>query len=232
MKTVSATACFVAALTLAASSASAAIYTDAVGDFTGGPADLDISSVSVNNDASTLTFTISLAGNPSSQNWYNFYVGISRNLYGGVGGNLNAAGGWGKDVQMSAGGMDYFIGAYPSFAGYSLLTWAPSSWTSTGGTASQNSTSVTIPVALSSLGLNPGDSFMFDVWTSTTGGDVVLDALSDGVSRTWNSNPWNTGGNALAYTVQVPELGSLALLTLGGLLVLRQARKRFQAGSV
>jgi hypothetical protein len=48
------------------------------------------SHLTVNNDATTLTFTINLVGNPMNNNWYNFYVGISGNLFGGVGGNFNA----------------------------------------------------------------------------------------------------------------------------------------------
>src|SRR5262249_1050423 len=86
-------------LTLAGLTASAATYSDATGDFTGGNSDLDIASVSVANDATTLTFTINVVGNPQNNTWYDYYVGISRNLYGGVGGNLNGPGGWGKNIQ-------------------------------------------------------------------------------------------------------------------------------------
>ena len=188
----------------------AATYNDAVGDFTGGVGALDLTSVSVNNDGTTVTFTLNLAGDPTAANWYNYYIGISENLYGGVGGNLNASGGWGKNIQMSNGGMDYFVGAYPAYAGSSLLTWSGSAWVTTTGTASQDSASVTIPVSLAALGLAPGNSFTFDVWTSDSGSDYVLDALSDGTSRSWNSNPFDTGANALSYTVQaVPEPASI-----------------------
>ena len=45
------------------------------------------SHLTVNNDATTLTFTIKPVGNPMNNN---FYVGISGNLFGGVGGNFNA----------------------------------------------------------------------------------------------------------------------------------------------
>jgi hypothetical protein len=224
MKTTLATLSIVTVL-VSASSAKADSYLDATGDFTGGNSDLDISSVTVNNDAATLTFTINLAGNPMNATWYNYYAGVSKDLFGGVGGNLNATGGWGKDIQMSAGGMDYFIGSYPGFGGYSLLTWNGSSWSSAGGAASQNSTSVIIPVALSSLGLSAGDRFKFDVWVSTSGGDTVLDALSDSTARSWNSSAFDTGANALSYTVAtVPEPGALALLGLAGLIMVRRCK--------
>jgi hypothetical protein len=222
MKTTARIVCLIAGV-LVAAGARAASYSDATGDFTGNSA-LDITSVVVNNDASSVSFTIHLAGDPTTANWYNYYVGISRNLFGGVGGNLNGPGGWGKDIQMSAGGMDYFIGAYPFWGGYSLLTWNGSSWATTTGTASQNSSSVTFSVSLASLGLLMGDTFRFDVWTSTSGTDTVLDALSDTVSRTWNSAPFDTGNNFLTYTV-IPEPSTAALLALAALaMALRRSR--------
>src|SRR6267142_2146319 len=75
------------------------------------------------SDATSLNFTINLAGDPTPYNWMNYLVGISKNLFGGVGGDANATGGWGTDIKMSSGGMDYFIGAFPGFSGYSLKTW-------------------------------------------------------------------------------------------------------------
>ena len=226
MKTTSLITSALAASALAALPAKAqTIYPDATGDFTGGNAALDISSVSVNNDASTITFTINLGGDPTTATWADYYVGISENLFGGVGGNLNGSGGWGKSIQMSTGGMDYFVGGYPGFAGYSLLTWTGSAWTTTTGAASENSTSVTLPVSLAALGLSAGSSFQFDVWTSDSGGDNVLDALSDATSRSWNSAAFDTGANALTYTVaNVPEPTSLALIGLGSLFLIVRRR--------
>lgn len=223
MKTTVCAVCFVLGL-LVATVSRAATYLDAPGDFTGNSA-LDMTSVVINNDATTLSFTINLLGDPTAANWYNYYVGISRNLFGGVGGNLNGPGGWGKNIQMSVGGMDYFIGSYPFWGGYSLLTWNGSSWTTTTGTASQNSSSVSFSVSLASLGLSLGDSFWFDVWTSTSGADTVLDALSDTVVRTWNSAAFDTGNNFLTYTV-VPEPSTAALLGLAVLMpILRRERR-------
>jgi hypothetical protein len=216
------------ALTSGALSLNAATsYNDATGDFTGGNSDLDIASVTVNNDATTLTFTINLVGNPMNNTWYNFYVGISENLYGGVGGNFNASGGYGKNIQMSGGGMDFVLASYPAYGGYDLKTWNGSSWTTSPGTASQDSTSVTIPVALSALGLSPGSTFKFDLWTSDSGADTVLDALSDNVARSWNSNPFDTGASALSYTVAVPEPGACTLLGIAlAMLGSRRLRRR------
>lgn len=204
------------------------LYNDpgGLGDFTGGVGSLDISSVVVDNDGTMLTFTINLGGDPVGADWYNYYIGIARDGLAG-GGNLNESGGWGKDIQMSVGGMDFFIGAYPYWSGgFSLLTWGGSSWSSISyNTATTTASSVTIPVPLGDLGLAPGVGFTFDVWTSTSGGDTVLDALSDATVRGWNSNPFDTGANGLHYVV--PEPGAISLLiALGGLgLIARRWRK-------
>jgi hypothetical protein len=228
MKTISSITPVLAALALAVLPVRADIYSDpgGIGDFTGGTSALDMSSVTVNNDSANLYFTINLGGDPTAVSWANYYVGISENLFGGVGGDLNASGGWGKDIQMSTGGMDFFVGAYPYYSGgYNLLTWGGSAWTSAYyTTASEDSTSVTIPVPLSALGLSAGNTIQFDVWTSDSGSDTVLDALSDATARSWNSNPFDTGGNALSYTVTVPEPGACALLGLGGLLAIVRRR--------
>lgn len=204
-----------AAMAFLSTSARAASYGDAVGDFTGGIGALDITSVNVNNDATTLTFTVNFAGDPTAASWYNYHVGISENLFGGAGGNMNSTGGWGKDIQMSQGGMDFWVGSWGT--GSSLYAWTGSAWNWISGPAtSEDSSSLTLTVALSDLNLTAGNSFKFDVWTSDTGSDIVLDALSDTTARSWNSTPFDTGSKWLSYEVAVvPEPGALSLLGLG-----------------
>ncbi|MCS7337583.1 MAG: hypothetical protein NZ739_05010 [Verrucomicrobiae bacterium] len=204
------------------------LYNDpgGLGDFTGGVGSLDISSVVVDSDGTTLWFTIYLGGDPVAQNWYNYYVGIAKDgLLGG--GNLNGPGGWGKNIQMSVGGMDYFIGAYPYWSGgFNLLSWTGSSWSSVYyNTATTTSSSVTIPVPLAALGMGIGSGFTFDVWTSTSGSDTVLDALSDSTSRWWNSDPFDTGANGLYFLVPEPGALSIAGVALA-LVAAAQLRRR------
>lgn len=228
MKTLASTLPLLAALTLVALPARATNYADpgGIGDFTGGYPELDMSSVTVNNDVSTLYITINLGGDPIDNTWYNYLVGISENLYGGVGGNLNGPGGWGNDLQMSVGGMDFFLGAYPYYGTSDFYTWDGAAWNWASGAApTTTSSSVTIPVSLSALGLSPGDTITFDVWTQSSGNNV-LDALSDATSRTWNNDPFDTGANALSYTVQVPEPATCALLALGGLVAVLRRKAR------
>ena len=214
------------AIVLAALPAAAANYTDATNDFNAGSW-ADITSVDVNNDATTLTFKINTAGSPDvvANTWHHYYVGISENLFGGVGGNLSTSP-YGRNIQMSVGGLDYALLSYPAYSGYDRFTWSGSAWVSGSGAGlvSWDATGVTINVALADIGLPGGGSFTFDVWTSTSGSDTVLDALSDSVTRGYNSNPFDTGANALSYTAVVPEPSMAALLGLGALALLRRAR--------
>ena len=206
---------------LISTAARAAVYNDpgGVGDFTGGAGFLDITSITLNNDATSLSFTVNVAGDPTTASWANYLVGISRGLYGGVGGNLNGPGGWGTDIQMSQGGMDYFVGAYPYYGSSQVLTWSGAAWSTASGNASSETTSsATFTVSLAALGLAAGDTFRFDVWTQSSG-NSVLDALSDGTARSWNNNAFDTGANYLTYTVAaVPEPGTGAFAALAGLL--------------
>ena len=188
----------------------------------------DITSVDVNNDATTLTFKINTEASPDAvaNNWRHYYIGISEGLFGGVGGNLSSSA-YGRPIQMSVGGLDFALLSYPGFNGYDRETWNGASWTQTGGNpASWDPSGVTITVALSTLGLSSGNTFQFDVWTSNNSGGSVYDALSDAVARGYNTGPFDTGPNALSYTVAaVPEPATCALLGLGALAMISRVRR-------
>ncbi|HYG22472.1 MAG TPA: PEP-CTERM sorting domain-containing protein [Verrucomicrobiae bacterium] len=226
-----------AALACSISLASAASYPDATGDFTGGSGFLDMTSATVNNDASVLTFTINLASDPSvsGNDWATHLIGFDTAAAGS--GNISGPGGWGKDIQMSSGGMNFFIGNWLNNgggnpAGATLYSWDGAAWnavTSTGGanpfniTAAVDTTAVTISLEYAALGLSPGDSFNFDIYSSTSGGDNVLDALGSNAPLSWNSAPYDSGSGVLPYTIAaIPEPGALSLLSAGALLFLRR----------
>src|SRR6476660_3389503 len=169
----------VAAGLLIGSAAQAAVYTDATGENFDGNAHMDITSVQVTNDATNITFQINLNGsiaNPTD--WGKYLVGIDTNAATGDTGTP-VGNPWGRNIRM-ANGMDAFIGSWvDSGGGVQPFTFAGGSWTQHGQTSPVlGSNSTTITTSLASLGLAPGQTFNFDVYTSGGGnGDSANDAL-------------------------------------------------------
>src|SRR5216684_3117212 len=181
-------------------SARAATYPDATGDNYGGP-EVDISSVTINNDANNITFQINLntAANigPSANHFANYEIGLQ---YGnGAGGqtSINATFGtgnpaagnpYGNSVGISSG-ENFFIGSFldgSSFSGGAQLYQYSTvgGWTQIGGTAPitevySGTPSTTFSFPLISLGLSPESTFNFDVWTSFGSPQSAYDALDN-----------------------------------------------------
>lgn len=211
---------------------SATSFPDSLGDNNGGF--LDITSVDMDNTATTLTLTVNVAGNPSDpgNNWGKFLIGFD--TMPGGGGNFNAVNGWGKDIQMSGGGMDYFIGSWLDWgAGADLKSWSGSQWDVVSATYLPNpfnlsllvgSSSVSYTFDLAAMGLAAGSTVNFDVYASTGGGDTVVDSSGNPAPQTWSSAPYDTGLNYHTYTITAvpePAAGGLVGLSLLGL------RRRF-----
>lgn len=215
-----------AALAVSAFSAfsSAAVYTDATGDmFDNGLVHLDITSVEVTNTLTDISFKISvLAPSITSPDWGKYQVGIDTNpATGDTASNGNP---WGRLVSMS-GGMDGWLGSWVDGGGGSQPWTYSGAWTQNGSAPvaiSGNSTTLTVPLA--SLGLSPGQTFLFDVYATGGGADGANDAASIGTqaSSTW-SNPFQTQGG-LSYTVVVPEPTTLGLLAGASILGLRRRK--------
>jgi len=211
---------FCATLILAAATVqvlAATVYPDATGDFTPeGFGYLDITSVEVDNDDTTLSFRINLADNPLAVDWAKYLIGLDT----AAGGNTTGPDAWGKPISMSIGGMDYFIGSWMNFGtGAEVRVWDGSAWNTVSGsgiTVTTDSSSVTLALPFSVLNLNLGDTFRFDVYT-TSDGNSVLDAAGSTAPLTWNNNPYDSGENVLSYTL-VPEPTLAALLLVGGAL--------------
>lgn len=253
-------ASFTVVLAVAVWPAKAATYTDATGDNYGGP-EVDISNVVVTNDASNITFQINL--NPSasigptgSAYFANYELGVQ--VGGGAGGQtaINATYGTGDPTAGNAygsavgisSGENFFVGTYldgPSYSGgaqlYSYST--ASGWAQIGSTAPiteiySGTPSVAFTFSLASLGLSPGNTFNFDVWTTFSGGQGAYDAL-DNTTGTPNSGglaPYSGGsydsatasGSTLAsYTVAaVPEPSAIILGAMGGFGLLALCTRR------
>jgi len=213
----------------AASSASAAtIYTDTTGDNFDANAHMDITSVEVSNDATNITFKINLNGtiaNPTD--WGKYLVGIDTNSATGDTGNP-VGNPWGRNIRIGTG-MDAFIGSWADSGGGSQpWTFAGGVWTQNGsGTPVLGTNSTTITTSLASLGLTPGQTFKFDVYTSGGGGgDSANDALSNPSQSISNwPGPYDSGTQLSQYTVNVvPEPMSIATIGLAGMALIARRR--------
>lgn len=236
----------IAAASLFAVSASAALYTDSVGDLNDGTtgdnlsgfAHLDFVSLEVLNDATDITFTFTLAGDISSGtgvDWGNYMIGLDTSS-SDPGDALSN--GWGRPIN-NLNGMDYWVGSWVNGGGghqvWDYIDGTPSgSWSELAGSpravdltdAASGSFSLSVPLA--DLGLSIGDTFSFDVYSSGGGGgDSAVDALANpAVSITTWSSPYESSANGLFNYTVVPEPASLSMLALGGLLAARIRRRR------
>jgi len=203
----------------------ATTYLDVTGD-SSTVASLDITSVVVNNDATTLNLQINLAGNPLSPDWVKCLIGFDTV----TGGNTTGPDAWGKPIFMSAGGTDFFVGSWmDSGTGAEVRSWSGSSWDAVAGSGiavGTGASSVTLSLNLSAMGLSEGSTFNFDIYT-TSDGNSALDAAGSSTALTWNNNPYDSSPNVLSYTVTaVPEPGALSLAGLGTLLLAWRAKQR------
>lgn len=222
-------------LTVSALSVPATTYLDSLGDNNGDF--LDITSVDMNNTATILTLTVNVAGDPSApgNNWGKFLIGFD--TAPGAGGNFNSVNGWGKDIQMSVGGMDHFIGSWLDWGtGADLKIWSGTQWDVITATYLPNPFNLSLAVGPSSvtytfdfaaMGLSVGSTFNFDVYATSGGGDTVVDSSGNPAAQSWGSAPYDSGLNVNTYTIQaVPEPTLAALLSFGGLLALRRTQRR------
>jgi len=204
---------------------SAATYLDSAGDSSTVPS-LDITSVFVSNDATTLSLQINLAGAPMAADWGKYLIGFDTT----AGGNTTGPDAWGNPITMSVGGMDYFIGSWLDFGtGATVLGWSGASWDLMSGTGigvATSLSSVTLSLNLSALSLSAGGTFNFDIY-STAIGNSVLDAAGSSTALTWNNNPYDSGANVLTYTITaVPEPSAFGVMGLGALLLAGRVRQR------
>ncbi len=195
-----------------------------------------ISSVVVNNTATSISFTINSTAAMASYIFYGIeiqYAGLGSSGYQGF------SNPWGPAVGISTG-ENALINTYGT--GASALTYNAGNWTQNasvsydaGGTGS---TFATMTLSLTSLGLSVGQSFNFDVVSSYTsqangGPQAAYGALDntgylpesdglfqpyDGVAHYDSATSSGSTFSSTTYTVQpVPEPGTYALLGLGGL---------------
>lgn len=213
---------------LATPSAFCATYADSTGETIFGSM-LDITSVEVNNTATTLTFKINLAGDPVATDWGKYLIGIDSTAGGDT-----ASDPWIRPIRMSSG-MDYFVGSWVNFGnGAEIYKWNGASWGLQSATYGANpdvlgvtkdTSSVTITFDYAGLGLVGGSTFNFDVFTTGGGGsDSAIDALGNPAQSIANwGDAYDSGANVKSYTITVvPEPTIAPLLVVSGLLALRR----------
>jgi hypothetical protein len=210
-----------AATLLLASPTYGATYTDASNDLLPTTAvwpHLNFTSLEITNNATNISFTIYLAGNPIATSWGEYQIAVN-SIPGGATNGTNPNG---RPITMSVGGMDYWIRSWNTGAetyhwdsggAYwygDNKTWAPPSDIQI---PTKTTNSVTLTTTLASLGLAVGDSFFFDI--SSSGGtptDSAVDALANPnptvASGDWVT-PYDSGTNVYQYTVT----GILPILT-------------------
>jgi len=215
-------------------------YSDPAGDIDAGISTgngtLDILGMEVTNDATDLTFTLTLNGDISTTDWGKFMIGIATGGTGTTTGN-----GWNRPINLDSpiGGMDYWIGSWVDGGGgselysYGVTSWNAPSTPAGFSLAAGTSSTISYTLSLSSLGLAPSDVFYFDAYSSGGGGgDSAIDALANpNVSVTTWAGPYTSsttgsGGVGLNSYQVVPEPTTYALLTLGALGVAGYAARR------
>jgi len=217
------------ALVVAAGLAQAAptTYNDAENDlFDNGFSNLDIKSVKVDNDATNVYISVETRG---YANWTKYMIYMNASTAS----DFTGSNGWARPVNLTTQ-ISHYMGSWvdqdvPN-TNQQNWSWDGFNWNldnTTNNDQSQiGSNIVKFTISRAQLGLTgPGGVLLFDVATSGGGGsDPGVDHLSrsDMATTGWGSP--STSGNFLAYTMQVPTPGSLALLGMGGLVIGRRRR--------
>ena len=217
----------------------ATIYGDSTGEnFTGaGGGILDISSVEVTHNATDLIFKINVTGDLNAADWGKYMIGLDTIPGGDTTGN-----GMGTTHQhvKRHGLLDRFpgrtaatvcrfintpvhgrkIGASGLFAGGPAVP---------GLSITRTASFLTITTPQSLIGVGPGSTICFDVYTSGgNGGDSAVDALGNPAQSIsdWGI-AYNTGTQYVTYTIpSVPEPAMATLLGLGGLIFAQRTFRR------
>lgn len=189
------------------------MYTDSTFDlFDNGFDNLDISGVSVTDDGTDLSISVTTRG---FQNWTKYMMYFDTT----AGGTTSNA--WSRPVDLGGREIDYYVGSWVDQASGNtqFVAWDGAAWNWGGVSISTNSVSgntVTWTFSLASLGLSAGQTIYFDIATSGGGNDPGVDHLSRSDAATPGWGTASTAGGFLAYTT-VPAPGAIALLGLAGL---------------
>jgi len=137
----------------------------------------------VSHTATDIIFKLTVNGSFDNVDWGKFMVGIATNNGTGT----STGNGWGRPINMSAnGGMTHWIGSWVDTGGGAELRSNAAGWGLLGATYNGNfggfsvgATDITWTVSMAALGLNVGDTFVFDAYSSGGGSNIgAIDALA------------------------------------------------------
>lgn len=214
--------------------ANGATYNDAIGDeFTGaGGGILDIVSMDVTNDATSISFTFTLSGDIAATNWGKYMVIIDSTAGGDTAGN-----GWGRPISM-ASGADIWLGGWADGGpgdGVENRGWNGAAWQLNGATYNgtpgltvvKTTNTITYSVLLADVGLSVGQVILFDGFSSGGGsGDGAIDSAANPDFSVFGwGDAYTAGGSnpVLTYTL-VPTPGAAGLVGVAGLVAMRRRR--------
>jgi len=215
----------------AVASAQATVYTDSVGDVVvpGSPfPHLDIASMEITNDATSIMFKFNLVGDPIATDWGKYIVMMDTQPGGDPVGN-----GWNRPISMPSGA-DKWLGSWVNDGnGFENRGWNGSGWQLDGATynstpgmmISKDSSSVSLKLNFADLGLVIGSTFQFDAFTSGGGdNDGAVDSLGNPNAQI---SDWGNRSDAQSnqYTL-VPEPASVTMLALGAIALIRRRRSK------
>ncbi len=165
-------------------SASSWLYIDATNDlFTDTAQQLDIASVLVTNNNSTLDFTINLVGNPQATNWGSYAIAFVT----GPGGDTNSNGS-GAAISLTEG-INFWLVSL-GWGELQLYQYTNATWIKlNSGTFANSSNSITMTIPYYTLNLTNGQGFKFDVYTFSGTGGAVDDLANPVETIDW----WSVG---------------------------------------
>jgi hypothetical protein len=198
------------------------VFTDATGDDANNNSNLDLVSVTIDNDATNLSIAVTVANLHSD--WGKHMIFFDT----GAAGHTGISNPWSRNVNHDGNAISHFVGSWlDGGAGAVLHAYndgVGDPWNlggPVGKSVDWGNHTFTYTMALDSLGVSLGQTIRLDI--ASTGGapnDPATDLFSSGQHGSWGGGS-NLGPDLLEYYV-VPAPGTIALLGFAGIFARRR----------